>query len=188
MADKKTKKQIKRVIEIPEGVEININKTKEIKVKSGDNEISRVFDMPNIDILKKDNMIEIKAKKSTKRESKIAGTFNAHIKNMIRGVKDGFTYKLEICNVHFPMNVKVDEQNNRVLIKSFLGETKERTAKILDNVKVEIKGNEVSVTGNDINKAGQTAANIEKATKVPSKDRRIFQDGIFITEKPGGTL
>jgi len=89
---------------------------------------------------------------------------------------------LEICNVHFPMNVKLD--GDRVNIKSFLGETTVRVSKVLPNVKVDIKGSHITVSGSDIEATGQTAANLEKATRLIGRDRRIFQDGIFITKKP----
>jgi len=38
----------------------------------------------------------------------------------------------------------------------------------------------VIVEGIDIEHVGQTAANIELATKVKDKDRRVFADGIYI--------
>jgi large subunit ribosomal protein L6 len=102
---------------------------------------------------------------------------------MISGVQEDFIYKLEIANVHFPMNVKVEGEN--VVIKSFLGETTERNAKIIPKASVEVKGNQIEVKSANIEAAGQTAANIEKATRLTGRDRRVFQDGIFITEKPG---
>jgi large subunit ribosomal protein L6 len=39
------------------------------------------------------------------------------------------------------------------------------------------------LTGTDVEAVGQTAANIERATKVWGYDPRVFQDGIYITEK-----
>jgi len=88
--------------------------------------------------------------------------------------------------VHFPMNVKAEEK--KIIIKSFLGETTVREAAVLDGVKVDISGNKIVVTGPDIEATGQTAANLEKATRLTGRDRRIFQDGIFITKKPYRTI
>ncbi len=69
-----------------------------------------------------------------------------------------------------------------------MGETTERIAKILPNVKVDIKGSAVTVSSNNIEAAGQIAANLEKATRLTGRDRRIFQDGIFITSKCGRAI
>jgi large subunit ribosomal protein L6 len=49
---------------------------------------------------------------------------------------------------------------------------------------VEIRGQEVIVEGIDKEECGQTAANLEQATKIKDKDPRVFQDGIYIVEKP----
>ena len=48
---------------------------------------------------------------------------------------------------------------------------------------MEIKGDKVTVTGTDVEKAGQTAANIEQSTRISSRDRRVFQDGIFLVRR-----
>ena len=79
---------------------------------------------------------------------------------------------------HFPINVAV--KGNNVEINNFLGEKLPRIARILPGVKVEIKGKDVFVRGSDKEAVGQTAANIEAQSRVSNKDRRVFQDGIFL--------
>lgn len=176
------KQDIEKVIEIPDGVVVNVTGDK-VKVKKGDKELEREFNLGKIKIVKGDKELKLVCKKATKRELKTAGTVAAHIRNMIKGVEEGFVYKLEIASVHFPMNVKVE--GDKVIIKSFLGETVDRTSRILPGVEVEVKGKDITVSSADREAAGQTAANLEKATKLTGRDRRIFQDGIFMTEKPG---
>ena len=181
------KLDLQREIEIPEGVEVNIDeKSGEVSVKSGEKEIKREFRLGEVKIEKKDGKVLVGAKKATKREGKMIGTITAHIQNMIKGVGEDFVYKLEVVNVHFPMNVKVE--GDKIVIESFLGETVPRFAKISAGVKVEVKGKDITISSHDIEAAGQTAANIEKAAKVRGRDRRVFQDGIFITEKPGRVI
>ena len=102
---------------------------------------------------------------------------------MFKGINEKFAYKLEACNVHFPMTLKIE--GNKLAINNFLGEKTPRHAEILPNVDVDIKGQVITLTSHDKEAAGQTAANFEKATKVRNRDRRIFQDGIYITQKPG---
>jgi len=84
------------------------------------------------------------------------------------------------------MSVKVD--GNQVVIENFLGERYPRRAKILESVNVEIKGQDVIVKGFDKEKVSQTAANIEQATRIKGLDPRVFQDGIYITEKDGKSV
>ena len=69
------------------------------------------------------------------------------------------------------------------MIQNFLGERYARKADILETVKVEVKAEIITVTGIDKEKVGQTAANIERATKVKNRDIRVFQDGIYIVKR-----
>ena len=178
----KMNKDLMRELEIVDGVEISVNGN-EFVVKGNGKELKRSFDIGKIKANVKDGKVVLVAKGASKREAKMMGTIWAHLKNMIKGIGEDFVYELEICHVHFPMNVKAE--GSKIVIKSFLGETTVREAKVLDGVKVDIKGNRIIVSSYDIEMAGQTAANLEKATKLTGRDRRIFQDGIFITKKPG---
>ena len=181
---KKTKKKekIEEEIEIPADVEASLDSFLQIKGPKG--ELRRTFN-PIIKIEIKDKKIMLSAQKARKKEKKLLYTTKGHIKNMIIGVREGFVYRLQICSVHFPINVNVDKEKNLVIIKNFLGETKERTAKIIPGVDVKVEKDIVTVESIDIEKAGQTAANIETATRIKAKDRRVFQDGIFIISKAG---
>jgi large subunit ribosomal protein L6 len=121
---------------------------------------------------------------TTKNKKKILGSMMAHAKNMIKGLNEKFQYRLQISNVHFPMNAVVDKEKNELVVKNFLGEKKDRRIKLISGISVKVNKDIIEIESSDIEKAGQCAANIEKGTKVRNRDRRIFQDGIFITKKP----
>jgi len=178
----KMKTEYKEFVGIPENVECNFMNQTLVCKKEGKS-FSRKIEISGANFKVNDKKIEISCKKANKKIIKIIKSNIAHIFNGFRGLEKDFIYKLEICHVHFPMTVKVE--GDTVVISNFLGEKTLRTAKILENVNVNIKGKEITVSGQNISDVGQTAANIEKATKVKGKDRRIFQDGIFMTEKHG---
>jgi large subunit ribosomal protein L6 len=177
---KETLKPIKQEIDIPEGTEVELEGN-EVRFKRQGKETKRKI--LGVLIEKKDNKLVIKTLRSTKREKKQINTSIAHINNLIAGLEEDFVYKLQVCSVHFPMNISV--KDNFIIIKNFFGETKERKARILDGAEVKLEKELITVTSPNKEIAGQTAANIEKAAKIKSKDRRIFQDGIFIIEKSG---
>jgi len=171
---------ITKIIEIPEGINVNINS--EITVSGPLGSLRKKFKLKGAKIELQEKKIVLKSGRSGKKEKKIIGTVVAHIKNMFRGVKKKFTYVLQICSVHFPMSVNVS--GNKLIIKNFLGERKEREAEILPDTDVKVEGDKIIVSSMNIESAGQTAANMESATKIRSHDRRIFQDGIWFKEKP----
>lgn len=176
------KKEILQKIEIPENVEVEVSGNN-VKVKSGEKENVKTFDIKNIELKKEGNEIVIVSDKATRREGKLIGTIRAHINNMIKGVLEGFEYKLEVAFVHFPMTVEIS--GNEIVIKNFLGEKKPRICKVIPNTEVSIDGNIITVKSHDKELAGQMAADIEKATRTRNKDTRKFQDGIYIVEKAG---
>ena len=175
------KKELKEIIEVPEGIIVNLEDRK-LTVTGEKGAISREYNNPKVSISFKDNKIELISKDS-KKEKAVVKSYLAHIKNAFKGCTEGFTYKLKICSGHFPMNVSV--ANNILTIKNFLGEKVPRTVKLNPKVKVKVEGDLVVVEATDKEKAGQTAADIEQRTRRPGFDKRIFQDGIYIVEKAG---
>lgn len=173
---------VREEVEIPEGVEVTVENNV-VKVKGPKGELERELKYPGVRIFTEDGKVVVYKEFPRKKDIAIARTFKAHIANMVNGVTEGFTYRLKVVYSHFPMTVKV--QGDEVVIENFLGEKNPRMAKILPGVTVKVMGSEVIVEGIDKEAVGQTAANIEQATRITKWDRRVFQDGIYIVEKAG---
>jgi large subunit ribosomal protein L6 len=172
-----------RSVEVPNGVEVQVE-GRVVTVKGEKGTLTRDFSKAPVTIELDGKTVRVRANWPRKREAALVGTISSHIQNMIVGVTKGFTYKLKIVFSHFPISVKV--QANTVLIENFTGERSPRKAKIMGDVKVSAKGDDVIVQGINLEDVSQTAANIENATKVKKKDPRVFLDGIYVYERLEG--
>jgi len=171
---------LKNSIDIPEGVNVTYEDNI-MKISGKKGSLTKKFKSTRLNINIGDGKIEVKCELPRKKESALVGTWTAHIKNMISGVTNGFEYKMKAVYSHFPMKINV--RGDVLFIDNFIGEKVPRKANIVPGVDVKVKGQEVIVSGIDKERVGQTCANIEMATKIRNYDRRVFQDGIYLTER-----
>ena len=167
-------------VEVPKGVEFKLS-GKTIEVSGSKGKLARKFDVPGIELKMEGKKILIETSSPRRKLRAAVGMVRARLLNMFEGVTAGFIYKLRVVYSHFPITVKV--QGKRVLIQNFLGERAPRVARIVGDVNVEVKGDEIIVQGIDKDEVGQTAFNIEQATFIRRRDSRVFQDGCYIVEK-----
>jgi len=179
---KKTeKKVIEERIALPEGMNVSLENYT-VKIKGKNKELARKFFYPGVEVSVKNNEVAVKSKNAVRKNKAVAGTFAAHIRNMIQGIAQGFEYRLKIVYSHFPITVK--KEGDSIVITNFLGEKHPRRTVISKDVQFEVKGDIITLKGADVEHLGQSAANLEKATVVRKRDRRVFQDGIYIVQKP----
>jgi len=167
-------------VPIEKGVDISIDEGR-IRVKGPRGELSRVLQHPHIAIERKGEEIVVSTVSEKRKDKAVIGTWSVIIKNMMIGVTRGYSCSMKLIYAHFP--VKIEQQGEKLVIKNFLGERATRSARIEKGVEVKLSADVLDVTGTDKEKVGQTAANIEHATKIKGFDRRVFQDGIFLTRK-----
>jgi len=175
------KQDFEEKIEIPDGIQVTGNN--HVTVKGPKGELKRSFNFPGVEVKVTAKEIIVTAKKATKREKKIIYTYLAHLRNMLNGVQEPWIYKLKVCASHFPMNVSVS--GKEFIVKNFLGEKVPRKMIIKEGVTVKVDGKDVLVESIDKELAGNTASEIELLTVIRGRDLRVFQDGIYITEKAG---
>lgn len=168
------------VLELPEGMQASIQGSK-VTIKGAKGETSKFFKALGISLKAEGNKIVISSVRDSKKEKKLVNSIEAHLNNLIQGLEKGFVYKLAIVYAHFP--IAVSKKENKVEIVNFLGSKKPKQASIVGKAQVDIKGKEITVHGLNKEEVSQTAANIEQLTRLKGKDRRVFQDGIFITSK-----
>ena len=174
--------RIEHIVTIPEGVSAEISEDGVVTVTGPKGSLSRTFVSTFIEMFKDGTGITVRVDVPRRKQRALAGTWNAHISNMVKGVSDGFTYNLKAFYSHFPMTLSV--KGNIFVVNNYFGERVPRNADILSGVEVKVNNKvEVVVSGIDKELVGQTAANIEKCATVKNRDRRVFQDGIYLINK-----
>ncbi len=173
---------LQRTVQVPEKINLTVDGRK-VRVQGPLGSLEQDLSHLPVKITMEGKEVTLSTSWPRKREIGMLGTASAHIRNMIKGVSEGYKFNLKIVYAHFPVTVKVDEKTRAVKIENFTGEKTPRYAAILEGVKVSVKGEEITVEGTDIEAVSQTAANIQNATRIKKKDQRVFLDGIYVSEK-----
>jgi len=172
---------LKKEMEVPDGVEVRFENDT-LFVKGAKGELSRVFKYPHIKLNVEGKNITVASDMEMRRVNAIVGTWNVLIENMLLGVTRGWNAELKLVYSHFPVKLKVED--GKLMIENFLGERKAREVKIPEGLEVKVDQSSVVIYGIDKGRVGQLAASIEQTTKVKGYDKRVFQDGCYITKKP----
>ncbi|MCL4343986.1 MAG: 50S ribosomal protein L6 [Nitrososphaerota archaeon] len=167
-------------IEVPSGVKASLQGST-LKVKGPKGECQKDFSKMKVRLDVKEKAVTVTATSKRRDNYAVTRAVAMHVKNLINGTVSGYSYSLKIVYSHFPIQINI--KDNKVKIDNFIGEKFPRYADIVGNTKVRIEGDDVIVEGPCKEGVGQTAANIENATRIKEKDPRVFLDGVFIYAK-----
>ena len=173
----------RQALEVPDGVTAALS-GRVLTVKGKLGEARKDFDKVNVNIGVEGRKVVVSPFSKKKKDNVIINTVLSHVSNMVTGVTKGYTYRLKVVYAHFPISVKT--KGDEILVENFVGERSPRVAKMVGSCKVTIEGDDIVVKGVSVEDVGQTAANVELATKIRRKDQRIFLDGIYIYQKEEG--
>ncbi len=177
----------KEELEIPDGVKVLLEGGHHIRVKGSNGDITKDFShIRGIKVTIKDNKVVFSTNFPKSGTLALIKTVVSIINNLIIGVQTNYKYVSKIAYSHFPCSVRVDDKNQTIFIENFLGERAPRKAKYPNNVKVEVKGDDVYFIGPDKETLGQSAANVKRACRIRKKDPRVFQDGVYLYRKQLG--
>jgi large subunit ribosomal protein L6 len=169
----------KKPVSVPGGVTAAVN-GQEVKVKGPKGELKHVLVDDIIAKLDKGE-IEIAMREDTPNARAMWGMSRTLVANLVAGVTEGFTKKLEITGVGYRAAV----QGSNVQLQ--LGYSHDVTFPIPQGIQVQCpKPTEIVITGIDKQKVGQVAAEIRRfRPPEPYKGKGIKYAGEFILRKEG---
>ncbi len=165
-------------IAIPSGVTITIDPS-EITVAGGKGTLKQ-FTMPDITVAQEDGQLLVSR---TSDEPKIRakhGLMRALLNNMVGGVSQGYSKKLEINGVGYRVALQGAD------LKLNLGFSHDVIYKMPTGVAAVVEQNTITVSGIDKQQVGQAAAEIRALKKPePYKGKGIKYEGERIVRKSG---
>jgi len=163
-------------MEIPQGVTVRVEGYMVI-AKGPQGEVQKRFSKEAA-VSVSGNTVEVSCKSKA-----LKGTTESVVTSMMHGVAKGYLKNFKLIYAHFPISIEV--KGSDITIKNFLGEKEPRRTILIGSTKVQVKGQNVTVSGPDKEAVGQTVANMRGAMRIKDKDGRVFQDGIYELEAEG---
>ena len=166
-------------ITVPAGVEVTLNGN-HITVKGPKGTLERDF-APSISVAQENGVLTVTRATDNKQDRSLHGLTRTLIANMIIGVTEGFSKKLQINGVGY----RCEKKGNEVFLK--IGFSHEVSVKENADIQLEVPdANTIIVKGIDKQKVGQFAAEIRgKRPPEPYKGKGIKYDYEVIRRKVG---
>ena len=166
-------------IDVPKGVEVKIDGTK-VSVKGPKGELSQEFNK-NMTIKQEEDIIVVSRPNDERENKALHGLTRSLINNMVIGVSQGFTKKLQLSGVGYRANVKGRDLDLQ------LGYSHPVVVKCPEGITFETPSQEeIIISGIDKQLVGEIAANIrKKRPPEPYKGKGIKYEGEHIRRKLG---
>jgi large subunit ribosomal protein L6 len=173
-------------ISLPSGISVTVDKSNVVTVKGQKGELSQKVD-PDIEVSIEDGVLTVKRPTDQKRHRALHGLYRSLINNMVTGVSEGYTKKLELVGVGYRAT------NSGQLLELNVGYSHPIMFYVPEEVKLTTetaKGKNpiVILESNDKELIGQVAANIRAFRKPePYKGKGIKFVGEELRRKAGKT-
>lgn len=135
---------------------------------------------PLVEITVADNAVTVRPVNSSKLSRSLWGTYASHIRNMMKGVTEKFSKKLELRGIGY--RVEMQGKNLKLLV----GFSHPVLMEVPAGIDVTIEKAFVTMTGIDKEAVGQFAANVRAVKKPePYKGKGLRYEGEYVREKQG---
>lgn len=171
----------KNPVVVPANVTAQVN-GQDVSVKGPKGELSVSIPVP-ITVELKDNEIVVNRPDDHRKSRSLHGLSRSLINNMVVGVTEGYTIKMEIFGVGYRVAKKGKD------LEFSLGYSHPVLIEAPEGITFDVDGTtKLSITGIDKQQVGQLAANIRRLRKDdPYKGKGIHYDGEQIRRKIGKT-
>jgi large subunit ribosomal protein L6 len=169
----------KRPVAVPSGVTATVD-GQTVKMKGPKGQLQFVVH-DDVEVKLEDGQVKVNPRVETNRARALYGTARAQVANLVEGVTKGFEKKLEITGVGY--RAAMQGKN----LQLALGYSHDVVYAIPEGITITVpKPTEITVTGSDIQRVGQVAAEIRSyRPPEPYKGKGVKYVGEFIFRKEG---
>ena len=169
----------KNPVTLPDGVSLDIAGVV-VTAKGKLGELSAQF-TDDVEVTQEDNMVYVKPRNGSREARKMWGTSKSIINNLVVGVSEGFTRKLEVNGVGYRAQV----QGNSLTLQ--LGFSHDVNYPIPEGIEIKCPDqNLIEISGANKQRVGQVAAEIRSyRPPEPYKGKGIKYDDEYILRKEG---